>query len=192
MFTKAAIIATAVIAFSLNSYAQIDSQSISNTTVPAGTVATQPISAPSVVSQDTIAKNKSKFFYQGVQLKTNKAFLDILKSNPAAESKYRSATALGYVGLVLGAVGGVLIGSEIGSAMGARMTDTEREGNPGMYVGGGIAAGVGIIIGVVAQTKARSAISDYNKKVQNNQSSADFVPDYILVSSNSAAVVWNF
>lgn len=141
------------------------------------------------VQCDTISKEKGKFFYKGKQLRTNPDFLAVLKTNKAAAEKYRSATGLGIVGGIISAVGGYLIGTELGNSI---VAGSEREGNPGMYLGGGICVGVGMLIGVAAQNNARAAINDYNKAILSKQNSLNLTPDQIFVSQNGVTVGWNF
>jgi hypothetical protein len=192
MFLKSIIVISTLVAFSFTAFAQSDGQNISTSNNAVATMDTAPAGAQISISQDTIVKENSKYLYKGIQIKTKQEFMDILKSVPDAESAYRSSKALGVAAIVLADLGGILIGMELGSSLGASITNTERDAIPGLYIGGGISAGIGIALAVVAQSKVGEAVKVYNKAALSSKTTLNIIPDSIQLTQNGVSIGWNF
>ena len=109
-------------------------------------------------ASDTIAVEKNKYYYHGMQIESIRQIKSIVANDELALKEVKKAGVASGFAYVLGYVGGFAVGYELGSALFGSF-------NPYVFAGGAVLAGVGIGIGALADSHLKKGVAIYNSNL---------------------------
>ena len=107
---------------------------------------------------DTIAVEKNKFYYHGLQIESIRQMKSIVANDVDALKEVKKANTVVVVADVLSYIGGFAIGYEVGSLF-------FHGFNPYVFAGGVAVAGLGIGLSFVANNHLKNGVAIYNENL---------------------------
>ena len=109
-------------------------------------------------ASDTIAVEKNRFYYHGLQIESMRQMKSIVANDELAFKEVKKARVVAGFSEVISYIGGFAIGYELGSMIYGRF-------NPYVFGGGIAVAGLGIGLGYLANSQLKKGAAIYNENL---------------------------
>ena len=114
-------------------------------------------SAFAQTANDTIAMEKNKYYYHGLQIESMRQMKSLVANDELALKEVKKAAVTSGFSYVLSYCGGFALGYELGSYLFGNFSP-----NPYVLAGGVALAGVGIGLGFLADSQLQKGVAIYN------------------------------
>ena len=109
-------------------------------------------------ASDTIAVEKNRLYYHGLQIESMRQMKSIVANDELALKEVKKASVVAGFSDVISYIGGFAIGYELGSMIYGRF-------NPYVFGGGIAVAGLGIGLGYLANSQLKKGAAIYNENL---------------------------
>ena len=123
---------------------------------------------------DTIAVEKNKFYYHGMQIETMRQIKSLVASDELALKEVKKASVASGFSSVIGYLGGFALGYEVGCMFFGNF-------NPYVFGGGLAVAGLSIGLGVVSNNHLKKGVAIYNSNLSKTAYGGGVEIDFGLV-----------
>ena len=123
---------------------------------------------------DTIAVEKNKFYYHGMQIETMRQIKSLVANDELALKEVKKASVASGFSSVIGYLGGFALGYEVGCMFFGNF-------NPYVFGGGLAVAGLSIGLGVVSNNHLKKGVAIYNSNLSKTAYGRGVEIDFGLV-----------
>ena len=123
---------------------------------------------------DTIAVEKNKFYYHGMQIETMRQIKSLVASDELALKEVKKASVASGFSSVIGYLGGFALGYEVGCMFFGNF-------NPYVFGGGLAVAGLSIGLGVVSNNHLKKGVAIYTSNLSKTAYGGGVEIDFGLV-----------